>query len=139
MAVRFEIYGDTFAEVALTLREIADTFAPLPEAETPEQPDPAPEKAAAPKKAAAKKAEKKPDPEPEKAEEKPDAPDAPEGGAQEAWDTAQGILAKLYQSGQKDEVLELFKTFGATRFGEIPVEKGPEVLAAAKALQSGAS
>lgn len=45
------------------------------------------------------------------------------------------ILMELYNDGKKDEVKALLEAFGVKKFGEIPDEKGPDLLEAANKLK----
>ena len=45
------------------------------------------------------------------------------------------ILMELYNRNKKDEVKALLEAFGVKKFGEIPDEKGPDLLEASNKLK----
>lgn len=113
---------------------------PDPE-ETPEkdtaEPDPVPEKPAKAKPKSAKKpkpkAKAKPEPEPETEPEQNPESEADQSPA-DAKIEAIEILMKIYDEGGAVALKGLLSEFGIKKFGEVPDDRGPELLERANSL-----
>ncbi len=76
------------------------------------------------------------EPEPEPTEEPEGEPEPPETETDPAEAKQEAIdkLMELYNDGMAKEVKDLLTEFGVKKFGEIPEEKGPDLLARAKEI-----
>jgi hypothetical protein len=106
-----------------------------PEAQEPEKP----KKTRKRKKPAAKEVEAEtPDETPDEAPE-PEPEKAPEMEPAEAKKQAIDILIELYNENRQADVKKLLTEFGVKKFGEVPDEKGNDLLAKATDLQKEAA
>lgn len=136
MLIRLEIQAETHAELVGTLRGLlaaheeaagpADPADPAVEAEAP-----AKRKRGRPSKAETEAA-KKPEPEPE-----PEMPDT-EVDPVEDQKAAMALLMELYDASDeaKEAIGELPKIFGVKTLGELPTDRGSELLIKAQELRA---